>query len=163
MYTNIKTGQTSSERPEFDPYFVETDLFLNFTPEESEALSEVGPIFIRFSYIGGAPRIELLSPYFFVVVLRYARLNTETSRLFHHTSPQYAQWAVYGTQKKESTTTAFVNEKYHSSCTLGVPNKSRDTEQHDGVDRRHHGNSCEDRGDPPRSRGEGFQSGLYLQ
>lgn len=41
MYTNVKTGQTSSERPECDPYFVETDLFLKFTPEETEALSEV--------------------------------------------------------------------------------------------------------------------------
>lgn len=41
VYTNIKTGQTSLERPECDPYFVETDLFLKFTPEETEALSEV--------------------------------------------------------------------------------------------------------------------------
>eukprot|EP00752_Nemacystus_decipiens_P005143 g4667.t1 len=40
VYTNVKTGQTSSERPECDPYFVETDLFLKFTPEETEALSE---------------------------------------------------------------------------------------------------------------------------
>lgn len=41
VYTNVKTGQTSSERPECNPYFVETDLFLRFTPEETEALSEV--------------------------------------------------------------------------------------------------------------------------
>ncbi|CAM9256660.1 unnamed protein product [Scytosiphon promiscuus] len=40
VYTNIKTGQTSSERPECNPFFVETDLFLKFTPEETEALSE---------------------------------------------------------------------------------------------------------------------------
>lgn len=41
VYTNVKTGQTSSERPECDPYFVDTDLFLKFTPEEIETLSEV--------------------------------------------------------------------------------------------------------------------------
>ncbi|CAM9191761.1 unnamed protein product, partial [Ectocarpus sp. 6 AP-2014] len=40
VYTNVKTGQTSSERPECNPYFVETDLFLRFTPEETETLSE---------------------------------------------------------------------------------------------------------------------------
>ncbi|CAM9115568.1 unnamed protein product [Hapterophycus canaliculatus] len=40
VYTNVKTGQKSAERPECNPYFVETDLFLKFTPEETEALSE---------------------------------------------------------------------------------------------------------------------------
>lgn len=41
VYTNLKTGQTSAERPEADPCFVETELFLNFSPEETETLSKV--------------------------------------------------------------------------------------------------------------------------
>lgn len=40
MYKNLKTGQTSAERPDINPYFVETELFLRFTPEEAEALSK---------------------------------------------------------------------------------------------------------------------------
>lgn len=58
VYTNVKTGQTSLERPESDPYFVETDLFLKFTPEETEALCEV------FCFYGGviAPKPRDLYP-----------------------------------------------------------------------------------------------------
>ncbi len=110
MYTNIKTGQTSSERPECDPYFVETDLFLKFTPEESEALSEVG------TCIGGAPRPELLAPCcYFVVVIPHARLATETScfciiprRGCGH--PQPRQSALYGAQKNQQPQYNLLNE-----------------------------------------------------
>lgn len=58
VYTNIKTGQTSLERPECDPYFVETDLFLKFTPEETEALSEVCFLFFTM----GSLHRHLASP-----------------------------------------------------------------------------------------------------
>ena len=41
MYENPKTGQSSLERPEANPFFVETELFLNFSFEETESLSKV--------------------------------------------------------------------------------------------------------------------------
>lgn len=46
-YENPKTGQTSLLRPEADPFFVETELFLNFSPEEMESLAKV----LKLTYI----------------------------------------------------------------------------------------------------------------
>lgn len=41
MYKNLKTNQISVQRPEANPFFVETELFLRFSREETETLSKV--------------------------------------------------------------------------------------------------------------------------
>ncbi|CAN0071751.1 unnamed protein product, partial [Sphacelaria rigidula] len=40
VYKNLKTNQTCTQRPEGKPFFVETELFLRFSPEEIAALSK---------------------------------------------------------------------------------------------------------------------------
>lgn len=41
VYKNLKTNQTCAQRPEEKPFFVETELFLRFSPEEMDTLSKV--------------------------------------------------------------------------------------------------------------------------